>query len=241
LLAGAQDIDAHFATAPLEANLPLLLALVDFWNANGLGARSRCVLPYSQSLAGFLPWLQQLEMESLGKSTDLFGKKASLAACPVVWGGVGTPGQHAFHQLLHQGGEFIPCEFLLLKKPDAPLDGHHQKLLANALGQAQALAFGLSPEEAKGLPPWRACPGNQPSTTLVIDELSPRSLGQLMALYEHKVYCLSILWQLDAFDQWGVELGKKKADALLPLLCGKAPPPQALDASTAGLIEALRA
>jgi glucose-6-phosphate isomerase len=239
LLSGAQDLDAHFVEAPLEANLPVLLALIDFWNVNGQRAASRCVLPYSQSLAGFLPWLQQLEMESLGKSVDLYGHPAQLAACPVVWGGVGTPGQHAFHQLLHQGGAFIPCEFLLLKKPDAPLADHHQKLLANALGQAAALAFGLSPEEAKHLPPWRAFPGNQPSTTLLIDELSARTLGQLMALYEHKVYCLSILWQLDAFDQWGVELGKKKADTLLPLLTGQQDIPETLDTSTAGLIRAL--
>ncbi|MDR3158503.1 MAG: glucose-6-phosphate isomerase [Zoogloeaceae bacterium] len=248
LLSGARQMDAHFLEAPPEKNLPLTLALLDLWNADALGAHSHGIFPYSQSLELFPAYLQQLEMESLGKSVDRQGAPLAHGGSPILWGAAGTSGQHAVFQLLHQGRALVPCDFLLLKHADFPLPDHHLRLLANGLAQSAALAFGETPEEARArqvdaaLLPWRAFPGNQPSTTLLLERLTPHVLGQLLALYEHKVFCLGVLWNLNAFDQWGVELGKKMAQRLLPYLEDEGETPGAvLDASTRGLIAALNA
>jgi glucose-6-phosphate isomerase len=245
LLAGAHAMDRHFIAAPAAENLPLTLALLTVWNASFLGAASHAVLPYSQSLALLPAYLQQLEMESNGKQTGRDGETVGVATCPVMWGEAGTNGQHSFYQLIHQGGRLIPCDFIALREADFPLAGHHAKLLANCLAQSAALAFGQTRDEveAAGTPenlvPFKVFPGNQPSTTLVLPALSPRTLGQLIALYEHKVFCLGVLWNLNSFDQWGVELGKQLANRLTPLLAG-AGDEAAFDASTRGLLAALR-
>ena len=192
-------------------------------------------------------------MESNGKQVDRDGALTDYATAPIVWGESGTNGQHAFYQLIHQGGSLIPCEFVALREADYPLPGHHEKLLANCFAQSEALmrgktadevrsemqAAGLAATELAALAPYRVFPGNQPSTTLLLDRLDPRTLGQLIALYEHKVFALGILWNLNSFDQWGVEFGKQLADRLLPLLEGQAPA-TGLDSSTAGLIAAVK-
>lgn len=245
LLAGARDMDEHFFSAPPEANLPLTLALLAVWNTNFLGAASHAVLPYSQSLSLLPAHLQQLEMESTGKQVDRDGQPVGAATCPVLWGEAGTNGQHSFYQLLHQGGRLIPCDFIAVKSADLPLPGHHEHLLANCLAQSAALAFGQTEDEARtagtpeSLVPYKVFPGNQPSSTLVLPRLTPLTLGQLVALYEHKVFCLGVLWNLNAFDQWGVELGKALAGRLTPLLRGEAHD-AGFDASTRGLVAALR-
>jgi glucose-6-phosphate isomerase len=248
LLSGARQMDQHFLNAPTASNLPLTLALIDLWNINALGAGSRGIFPYSQSLELFPAYLQQLEMESLGKSADRQGAPLTRNSSPVLWGAVGTSGQHAVFQLLHQGGQLIPSDFILLKQADFPLPDHHRHLLANGLAQSAALAFGETPEEARArnvdaaLAPWRGFPGNQPSSTLLLERLNPHVLGQLLALCEHKVFCLGVLWNLNAFDQWGVELGKQMAQRLLPCLgeTEQTPGAATLDASTRGLIAALK-
>ncbi len=245
LLAGARSMDAHFIGAPAAENLPLTLALLTLWNTNFLGAASHAVLPYSQSLALLPAYLQQLEMESNGKQTDRAGKPLGIATCPALWGEAGTNGQHSFYQLIHQGGQTIPCDFIALREADFPLAGHHAKLLANCLAQSAALAFGQTRDqvEAAGEPPallpYKVFPGNQPSTTLVLPRLTPCTLGQLLALYEHKAFCLGVLWNLNSFDQWGVELGKQLATRMTPLLEG-AGDASDFDASTRGLVAALR-
>lgn len=245
LLAGAHALDEHFLSAPAEANLPLTLALLSLWNTNFLGASTAAILPYSQSLAYLPAFLQQLEMESNGKQTDRDGETLGIATSPILWGEAGTNGQHSFYQLFHQGGRMIPCDFIVLRQADFPLPGHHVSLLANCLAQSAALAFGQTIEEARaaGTPPpllpYKVFPGNQPSSTLVLPALSPYALGQLLALFEHKVFCLGVLWNVNAFDQWGVELGKQLASQLTPLLDGDADS-SAFDSSTRGLIAALR-
>ena len=253
LLAGAEEMDRHFFDTPVEGNLPATLALLEVWNTDFLGAATRVVLPYSQSLEILSHYLQQLEMESNGKQVDRDGALTDYATAPIVWGESGTNGQHAFYQLIHQGGSLIPCEFVALREADYPLPGHHEKLLANCFAQSEALmrgktadevraemqAAGLAATELAALAPYRVFPGNQPSTTLLLDRLDPRTLGQLIALYEHKVFALGILWNLNSFDQWGVEFGKQLADRLLPLLEGQAPA-TGLDSSTAGLIAAVK-
>jgi len=245
LLAGAQNMDTHFLSAPATDNLPLTLALLTLWNTDFLGAGTHAVLPYSQSLSLLPAYLQQLEMESNGKQTDRDGEPLGIATCPVLWGEAGTNGQHSFYQLIHQGGQTIPCDFIALREADFPLAGHHAKLLANCLAQSAALAFGQTRAEvdAAGVPaalaPYKTFPGNQPSTTLVLPRLTPYTLGQVLALYEHKVFCLGVLWNLNSFDQWGVELGKQLANRLTPLLAG-AGDDSAFDSSTRGLIAALK-
>lgn len=245
LLAGAHDLDQHFFSAPAEHNLPLTLALLALWNTNFLDAHSQGIFPYSHSLRLLPTHLQQLEMESNGKRVDRDGRFVDYATNPVLWGVPGTNGQHSFFQLLHQGSELVACDFIALGRPDFPLPGHHSKLMANCLAQSSALAFGQTASEARatgieeGLLPYRAFPGNQPSTTIVLPELTPFTLGQLIALYEHKVFCLGILWHLNSFDQWGVELGKQLASHLTPIVRGEADD-AALDASTRGLIAHLR-
>ncbi|MDR2637585.1 MAG: glucose-6-phosphate isomerase [Zoogloeaceae bacterium] len=248
LLAGAHAMDRHFFHAPAEENLPVILALLDIWNVNFIGAASHGIFPYSQSLELFPAYLQQLEMESTGKSVDRQGLPLRYKSCPILWGGSGTVGQHSFFQLLHQGGQPIPCDFILLKHADFPLPGHHARLLANGLAQSAALAFGQTRAEAHnaGIPenllPYRTFPGNQPSTTILLDRLTPHTLGQLLALYEHKVFVNSILWDINAFDQWGVELGKKMAQTFLRAMeDGGEAEETRLDVSTRGLIAALRA
>jgi glucose-6-phosphate isomerase len=253
LLEGAHAMDSHFFTTPAERNLPGILALLDIWNINFLGAENRAVLPYSQSL-GLLPrYLQQLEMESNGKRVGRDGRPVDCATAPVVWGEPGTNGQHAFYQLIHQGGRLIPCDFIALKEPDFALPGHHAMLLANCFAQSEALMRGKTLAEARDelqragltadkvdqLAPFKVFPGNQPSTTLLLQRLDAYSLGQLIALYEHKTFVQGVIWGLNSFDQWGVEYGKQLAARLLPMLTGAAPM-TALDSSTAALIEACR-
>ena len=249
LLAGARAMDEHFFNTPPLENLPALLALIELWNADFVGLQTRAVLPYSQSL-GLLPrYLQQLEMESLGKQIDREGKLVGCPTLPILWGEPGTNGQHAFYQLLHQGGRALSCEFIACKAADYPLAGHHEKLLANCFAQSAALMKGKTEAEALAelqaahapaadfLAPYKIFPGNQPSTTLLLPRLDPHTLGALIALYEHKVFTLGVLWHLDAFDQWGVEYGKQIANSLLPMLEGKAAV-AGVDSSTAGLIAA---
>ena len=245
LLAGAGAMDQHFLAAPAKENLPLTLALLCLWNTDFLGAATSAVLPYSQSLHLLPAYLQQLEMESNGKQIDRSGEPLGVPTCPVLWGESGTNGQHSFYQLLHQGGRVIPCDFIALRQADFPLPGHHSALLANCLAQSAALAFGQTADEvratgvAEALVPYKVFPGNQPSTTLLLPALTPYSLGQLLALFEHKVFCLGVLWNLNAFDQWGVELGKQLASQLTPVLDGQADG-STFDASTRGLLAALR-
>ena len=245
LLAGARAMDKHFIEARPSDNLPLTLALLSLWNTDFLGASTAATLPYSQSLALLPAYLQQLEMESNGKQTDRDGQPVGVATCPVLWGEAGTNGQHSFYQLIHQGGRTIPCDFIALRESDFPLAGHHLPLLANCLAQSAALAFGQTADEvrAAGVPealvPYKVFPGNQPSSTLVLPSLDPYTLGQLLALFEHKVFCLGVLWNLNSFDQWGVELGKQLATQLTPLLEGNGDM-SAFDASTRGLLAALR-
>jgi glucose-6-phosphate isomerase len=250
LLAGAHAMDQHFFSAPPAENLPSLLALLEIWNSNFLGADNRALLPYSQSL-GLLPrYLQQLEMESNGKQTDRQGLDLQCATAPILWGEAGTNGQHAFYQLIHQGGRLIPCEFIACRRPDFDLPGHHPRLLANCFAQSEALmrgktlaeitaelaAGGMGPEQVALLAPYRSFPGNQPSTTLLLSRLDPFNLGALLALYEHKVFVQSIIWDINPFDQWGVEYGKQLASRLLPIVEGTMPA-TGLDSSTAGLID----
>ncbi|AXS79009.1 glucose-6-phosphate isomerase [Dechloromonas sp. HYN0024] len=245
LLAGAHAMDAHFFSAPADTNLPLTLALVALWNTNFLDAHSHGVFPYSHSLALLPSHLQQLEMESNGKRANRDGLAVDYPTNPILWGEAGTNGQHSFFQLLHQGSALVACDFIALGKSDFPLPGHHSGLLASCLAQSSALAFGQTVEEARaaGIPEhllaFRRFPGNQPSTTLVLPELTPFTLGQLIALYEHKVFCLGVLWNLNSFDQWGVELGKQLTGKLAPCIRDDAPS-DALDASTRGLIKHLR-
>ena len=245
MLAGAHDLDEHFFSAPAERNLPLTLALLGLWNSNFLDAHSQGIFPYSHSLRLLPTHLQQLEMESNGKRVDRDGQFVDYSTNPVLWGEPGTNGQHSFFQLLHQGSELVACDFIALGRSDFPLPGHHSNLLANCLAQSSALAFGQTAEEARAagideaLVPYRTFPGNQPSTTIVLPELNPFTLGQLIALYEHKVFCLGVLWNLNSFDQWGVELGKQLASRLAPTLRGERQD-EGLDASTRGLIAHLR-
>ena len=253
LLAGAHAMDEHFFSAPVTENLPGILALLEIWNSNFLGAENRALLPYSQSLALLPRYLQQLEMESNGKQVDRQGMPLTCSAAPVLWGEAGTNGQHAFYQLIHQGGRRVPCEFVVCKQPDFALPGHHEKLLANCFAQSEALmrgktlaettaelaAGGMAAEQVTFLAPYRSFPGNQPSTTLLLPRLDPFNLGALLALYEHKVFVESIIWDINPFDQWGVEYGKQLASRLLPIVEGKTPA-AGLDSSTAGLINACK-
>ncbi len=253
LLAGAHAMDRHFAGAPLEKNLPVLLGLLDVWYRNFHRFTSRSVAPYHQGLKRLPAYLQQLEMESNGKRVDLGGEALPYATSPVVWGEPGTNGQHAYFQMLHQGTDVIPVEFILVRRPTHALADLHAKLLANGLAQSQALMLGKTTAQALGeraptaskdldagtIAKHRSFPGNRPSTTLLLDQLTPRSLGALIALYEHRVFSSGALWGINSFDQWGVELGKALCGDLLPRLgSGDA---SGLDASTAGLLARLRA
>jgi glucose-6-phosphate isomerase len=251
LLAGAHAMDRHFAEAPLARNLPVQLGLLDVWYRNFHRYTSRCLAPYHHGLRRLPAYLQQLEMESNGKRVDQGGAALAYGSSPVVWGEPGTNGQHAYFQMLHQGTDVIPVEFIAVKTPAHKLASQHRMLLANCLAQSQALMIGKSaaeaaaehpPTAAPGFDPavlaqHRSFPGNRPSTTLVLDALTPRSLGALIALYEHRVFTSGALWGINSFDQWGVELGKALAGELLPRLTSH--DSSGLDASTAGLLERL--
>ena len=252
LLAGAHAMDQHFAQAPLDKNLPAILGLLDVWYRNFHGFTSRSVAPYHQGLKRLPAYLQQLEMESNGKRVDLAGDALPFATSPVVWGEPGTNGQHAYFQMLHQGTDVIPVEFILVKRPIHDLHDLHTTLLANGLAQSQALMLGKSTAQAliekaptastsldaQTVARHRTFPGNRPSTTLMLDQLTPRSLGALIALYEHRVFTSGALWGINSFDQWGVELGKALCSDLLPRLASG--DVAGLDASTAGLMKRLR-
>ncbi|MEL6479193.1 MAG: glucose-6-phosphate isomerase [Pseudomonadota bacterium] len=249
LLAGAAEMDRHFLTAPLEGNLPVLLGLVGIWRRNAMGWPTVALIPYDQRLARFPAYVQQLDMESSGKRVTRGGAPVTRPTGPVIWGEPGTNAQHSFFQLLHQGSDIVPVDFLLAATPrETDMPGHHTALMANCLAQGQALAFGRSEAEvraqmaAKGmdpaeidrLAPHRTFPGDRPSTTLLYRRLDPESLGQLVALYEHKVFVQGAVWGINSFDQWGVELGKDLARDLIPILEGGEP--SGLDASTMGLL-----
>lgn len=246
LLAGYEAMDRHFRTASLRRNMPVILALLGILYANGYGADSYAVLPYDQYLARFPAYLQQLDMESNGKSVDRDGNPVEYTTGPIVWGEPGTNGQHAFYQLIHQGTRLIPADFIGFCRSHNPLGDHHDKLMANFFAQTEALAFGKSADQcrAEGVPedlvPFKTFDGNHPTNTLLADELTPRTLGALIALYEHKVFVQGIIWNIFSFDQWGVELGKVLAGRILKELSDPEAP-LAHDSSTNALIARYRA
>ena len=233
LLAGAHAMDLHFAHQPLERNLPVRLGLLDVWYRNFHGFSSRSVAPYHHGLRRLPAYLQQLEMESNGKSVDLQGRSLAFSTSPVIWGEPGTNGQHAFFQMIHQGTDIVPVEFIAVREPAHDLPGHHAQLVANALAQAQALLMGRS--DAGG---HRNFSGNRPSSFFVLERMEPATLGALIALYEHRVFVSGSVWGINSFDQWGVELGKQLAQDLQPRLASG--DTQGLDASTAGLLRQFR-
>ena len=253
-LEGAHALDTHFAEAPLEQNLPVLMALIGVWNRDVLGHSARAVLPYDQRLSRLPAYLQQLDMESNGKRVTRDGRPVGRETGPLVWGEPGTNGQHAFYQLLHQGTTVIPCEFLIAANGhEDDLKHHHDLLVANCLAQSEALmlgrtldearsllaATGLAADEIERLAPHKVFPGDRPSLTLAYDRLTPFALGRLIALYEHRVFVEGVIWGINSFDQWGVELGKELATALLPMVKGDVSA-EAKDASTRGLLAALK-
>ena len=242
MLAGFHEMDEHFRTAPFAQNLPVLMGLLTVWNNDFLGAQTVAVLPYEQYLKRFPAYLQQLTMESNGKHVTLDGKKVNYQTGPVFWGEPGTNGQHSFYQLIHQGTRLIPCDFIAFGHALTPLGRHHDILLANVFAQAEALAFGKTAEEVKaeGTPDWlvphRVFEGNRPSNVILADRLTPEVLGQLVALYEHSVFTQGAIWNIDSFDQWGVELGKVLAQRIIPELESKTAPRLKHDSSTNNLI-----
>lgn len=238
LLAGARTMDLHFRNAEPQRNLPLMLALVGVWNINFQGARAHAVLPYSEALAKLPAYLQQLEMESNGKRVDREGRVVDYHTAPVIWGGVGMNGQHAFFQQLHQGTGWTPMDFILVAGPDHGLKAQRDNVLANGLAQAEALMQGAG--ESGALSPYREFPGNRPSTTILVDELDARRLGALIALYEHKVFAQSVIWNLNPFDQFGVELGKKIAKRIEPLLARDVGAGSEIDPATEQLLGRVR-
>ena len=253
LLSGAYSMDTHFRSTPFEKNMPVLLALLGVWYGNFWGAQSHAILPYDHYLRNITKHLQQLDMESNGKRVRQDGSPVSTDTGPVIWGGVGCNGQHAYHQLLHQGTQLIPADFIVPVVSYNPVADHHQWLYANCLSQSQALmlgkcrneaeaelrAKGLSEDEVQRLAPHKVIPGNRPSNTLVLERISPRRLGALVAMYEHKVFVQSVIWGINAFDQWGVELGKELGKGVYQRLTGW-DQPAAEDASTQGLIDFFR-
>jgi len=246
LLAGFHEMDEHFRTTPFENNLPVLLALLTVWNTDFLGAETVAVLPYEQYLKRFPAYLQQLTMESNGKHVTLDGKKVNYQTSPIYWGEPGTNGQHSFYQLIHQGTRLIPCDFIAFSKAINPIGRHHDILIANVFAQAEALAFGKTTQqvEVDGTPAWlaphRTFEGNRPSNMIILDRLTPAALGKLIALYEHSVFTQGIIWRIDSFDQWGVELGKVLAQRIIPELEASEGAQAAHDSSTNTLIERYR-
>ena len=247
LLAGFRAMDEHFRTAPLAENLPVLMGLLTVWYADFFGAETVAVLPYEQYLKRFPAYLQQLTMESNGKSVTLDGRRVDYQTGPIFWGEPGTNGQHSFYQLIHQGTRLIPCDFIAFCRSLNPLGDHHDLLIANVLAQAEALAFGKTAAEvraegtAEWLVPHRTFDGNRPSSTILADRLTPEILGALVALYEHSVFTQGVIWNIDSFDQWGVELGKVLATRIIPELQSEDEPDLEHDSSTNALIRRYRA
>ena len=245
-LAGFHAMDTHFKTAPWAQNLPVLLALIGIWNNNFLGAESVAVLPYDQYLNLFPAYLQQLDMESNGKSVTKSGEQITYQTGPIVWGQPGTNGQHAFYQLIHQGTKLIPCDFIAFSRTLNPTGQHHDLLLSNFFAQTEALAFGKSPDQLKAegckeeLVPHRTFSGNRPTNSILIEKLTPFALGSLIALYEHKVFTQGVIWDVNSFDQWGVELGKVLASRITPELESVEEPALQHDSSTNALIKRYR-
>ena len=252
-LAGAYSIDEHFQNEPFEQNIPVLMGMLGVWNNNFLNIQTHAVLPYDGRLKYFAAYLQQLEMESNGKSIQRNGQSVDMDTCPILWGEVGPNAQHAFYQLLHQGTHSVHCDFIApvhrykanqftyAENAEALIEQHHLAL-SNCLAQSRLLAFGnkaLNQQEIESLPMYKQYTGNQPSTTILLKELNPYSLGMLIASYEHKVFVQSVIWNINPFDQWGVEKGKEIANQLLPILNGTAHNFEHLDASTQGLIKVL--
>jgi glucose-6-phosphate isomerase len=246
MLAGFHEMDEHFRTAPFEKNLPVLMGLISVWNNDFLGAQTVAVLPYEQYLKRFPAYLQQLTMESNGKHVTLDGKTVNYQTSPIYWGEPGTNGQHSFYQLIHQGTRLIPCDFIAFAHALTLLDRHHDILLANVFAQAEALAFGKTAAEVKaeGVPaalvPHKVFEGNRPSNVILAEKLTPEILGQLVALYEHSVFTQGAIWNIDSFDQWGVELGKVLAQRIVPELESKTAPKLKHDSSTNNLISRYR-
>jgi len=246
MLEGFRLIDEHFRTAPIERNLPFILGLIGVWYNNFFGAQTLAVLPYSHYLAHLTPYLQQLAMESNGKSVDRWGRTVGTQTGEIVWGQPGTNGQHAYYQLIHQGTKLIPADFIGLVTPAHEVGGHQDIFMANFFAQPEALAFGRTAEQvrADGVPEAqvaaRTFVGNHPTTSILVPELSPRVLGQLIALYEHKTFVQGAVWGIDSFDQWGVELGKKLAQAIIPELTSEVPPDLTHDSSTNALLRRYR-
>jgi glucose-6-phosphate isomerase len=247
MLAGFHEIDEHFRSVPYERNLPALMGLIGLWYDDFFGFETHAVLPYSQALAKFPAYLQQLDMESNGKSVDRKGEPVRVQTGPIVWGQPGTNGQHAFYQLLHQGTKVVPADFIGFCRPNHPVGPHHDLLMANLLAQTEALAFGKTAHEvaAEGVTPelvaHRTFPGNRPSNTILAPRLTPRVLGQLVATYEHKVFTQGVVWDVNSFDQWGVELGKALARRIVDELRAEDEPALDHDSSTNALIRRYRA
>lgn len=253
LLAGAHELDEHFRTAPLEQNLPTVMAMLGIWYNNFWHAESHAILPYDHYLASLPGHLQQLDMESNGKRVTEDGAPVNYPTGPIIWGGVGANGQHAYHQLIHQGTRLIPCDFIIPLRTHNPVGNHHTALFANCLSQSQAMMRGKtleearqelseegkSPEDIDRLAPHKVIPGNQPNNLLMMDQLTPRTLGALIALYEHRTFVQGVIWGLDSFDQWGVELGKQLGKDILRQLEDDQPANSG-DSSTDGLIELFR-
>jgi glucose-6-phosphate isomerase len=246
MLDGFHQMDEHFRTAPFEKNLPVLMGLLSLWYNDFYGAQTVAVLPYENYLKRFAAYLQQLIMESNGKSVTLDGGEVKYDTGPIYWGEPGTNGQHSFYQLIHQGTRLIPCDFIAFARALTPLGRHHDILLANVFAQSEALAFGKTPEQVKaegtaaGLVPHRVFEGNRPSNTILADRLTPEALGKLVALYEHSVFTQGVIWSINSFDQWGVELGKELAQRIVPELESKTEPKLDHDSSTNNLIRRYR-
>jgi glucose-6-phosphate isomerase len=247
MLAGFHTMDEHFRTAPFEQNLPVILGLIGVWYNNFFGAQTVAVLPYDQYLFRLSSYLEQLDMESDGKSVDLDGKRVDYQTGPIVWGTHGTNGQHAYYQLIHQGTKLIPCDFIGFLQSLNPLGRHHDLLMANIFAQSEALAFGKTAEQVKAdgvapeLVPHRTFEGNHPTNTILMQQLTPEALGKLVALYEHKVFVQGTVWHINSFDQWGVELGKVLAQRIVPELESPTAPKPTHDSSTNNLIARYRA
>jgi len=246
LLKGCHQMDQHFRTAPFDRNLPVLMGLLNVWYSNFFHAQTVAVLPYEQYLRRFPAYLQQLAMESNGKQVMLDGSRVLCETSPIYFGEPGTNGQHSFYQLIHQGTRLVPCDFIAFGRPLNPLGRHHDILIANVLAQTEALAFGKTPRQVKAegtsdrLLPHRVFDGNRPSSTIVAERLTPETLGKLVALYEHSVFTQGAIWQINPFDQWGVELGKALAQRIIPELESQVEPSLVHDSSTNALVRRFR-